>query len=219
MSSTSPISYHQHQRDGGIRSAASRQPILEYQQYSQRSRVTRDVDSKCQSLWRRQGTSHCSHAPAIACVTNEAGNLPVVPSRASLSASGRQRHRQSQWRLAAFLRNSQQHGEASIVPDGKFAESIAEPSGRSSGGRGRQRGVLARWKLDAASSRGMSGARNNAAQSPSGQNGSRDGFRQLTRLRTTGSREHQVRNREALHYYPVVFGSSILRPTILGRTR
>ena len=51
-------------RYGGIASAAWRQPILEHRQYSQQSRLPRDVDGKCGSLRRGQGASHGGHAPA-----------------------------------------------------------------------------------------------------------------------------------------------------------
>ena len=88
-----------------------------------------------------------------------AGNLPVVPSRASLSASGRAaapstiRNGGSQ----RFFGYAQQHGAAGVVPaaDGESAaDDAAEPCGQQFLAGGRDScGVLARWKLDAASER------------------------------------------------------------------
>lgn len=121
-----------------------------------------------------------------------AGNLPVVPSRASLSASGRaaapstirnggsQRFfgtRNNTARQVSFqqqtasLRQSMQQSRVGAVPAG----------GRDSAEFSRAGNSMQRPSAGIQPNRGMSnsGARNNAAQSPSGQNGSRDGFRQF----------------------------------------
>jgi FecR protein len=122
-----------------------------------------------------------------------AGNLPVVPSRASLSASGRaaapstirnggsQRFfgtRNNTARPVSFqqqtasLRQSMQQSRVGAVPAGgrdstEFSARGGNSMQRPSAGIQQNRGV------------NNSGTRNNAAQGSSAQNGNRDGFRQF----------------------------------------
>ena len=76
-------------RYGGFAPLHGGTPILEYCEHSRRSHRSRAVDGQCGALRRGPGDGRAATREQIGGARMMAGNLPVVPSQASLSASGR----------------------------------------------------------------------------------------------------------------------------------